>query len=413
MITLIKRITAYLFLVIAASCIDPYVPDIKNYSSLLVVEGLVSNEYSSYKIKLGRTFSEKDSAPEMINDASVFITDRNGKKTDFQNYGGGIFKTDSTSFTGVIGQKYTLHIITDDGKEYRSDECTMLPDAGIDSLYYEKADEISGILGESFTGIKIMLNSADASGIDQYKRWTFEEVWKFILPGTQQYTYNKLTDTTYSFRSVPVLKNTCWKMNQSTDILINADSPLELNNQEIAFIAPIKSDRLEQHYSILVKQYSISQNEHNFWSNLKKIGEAGGDIFASQPFTVTGNIQNVNNKNEKVLGYFEVSAVSQKRIFITAHELDPLLLPHYKPDCFLLAKSPSDWFYPQPSWDQIYHMFVDVGGYIFVKPIIADGSISEGIVSENDLVKLVFSTKECSFCKYTGSSTKPDFWIDP
>jgi hypothetical protein len=58
-------------------------------------------------------------------------------------------------------------------------------------------------------------------------------------------------------------------------------------------------------------------------------------------------------------------------------------------------------------------MFVDVGGYIFVKPIIADGSISEGIVSENDLVKLVFSTKECSFCKYTGSSTKPDFWIDP
>jgi hypothetical protein len=349
----------------------------------------------------------------MINDASVFITDRNGKKTDFQNYGGGIFKTDSTSFTGVIGQKYTLHIITDDGKEYRSDECTMLPDAGIDSLYYEKADEISGILGESFTGIKIMLNSADASGIDQYKRWTFEEVWKFILPGTQQYTYNKLTDTTYSFRSVPVLKNTCWKMNQSTDILINADSPLELNNQEIAFIAPIKSDRLEQHYSILVKQYSISQNEHNFWSNLKKIGEAGGDIFASQPFTVTGNIQNVNNKNEKVLGYFEVSAVSQKRIFITAHELDPLLLPHYKPDCFLLAKSPSDWFYPQPSWDQIYHMFVDVGGYIFVKPIIADGSISEGIVSENDLVKLVFSTKECSFCKYTGSSTKPDFWIDP
>jgi len=41
------RIFAFLFLVAATSCIDPYKPNIKNYDSLLVVEGLITNENSS------------------------------------------------------------------------------------------------------------------------------------------------------------------------------------------------------------------------------------------------------------------------------------------------------------------------------------------------------------------------------
>lgn len=399
-----------------STCIDPYIPDLKNYKSLLIVEGLITNENSSYKIKLSGTTSQQDSDPEMVTDANVSVIDGNGIKTDLQNSADGYYKTDSISFTGVIGQKYTLHILTSNGKEYKSDECMMFPVAGIDSLYYEKGEEISGTLGETFTGIKILLNSADATGMDQYYRWTFEEVWKFILPGTQRYTYTEIKDTTFSFRSVPVVKNICWKKNQSTEIItssIPSGGANYLNKQEIQFIAPVKSDRLTQQYSILVKQYSISGKEHDFWDNLKKVGEAGGDIFASQPYTVISNIHNVNNTNEKVLGYFEVSAVSQKRIFITVHELDPLSLPHYKPDCVLIAKCPDDWpVPPKPTWDGIYHMFVDVGGFIFVRPELTGGAIAEGNVFKSSLVKFIFSTRVCAFCEYSGFATKPDFWID-
>ena len=113
-----------------------------------------------------------------------------------------------------------------------------------------------------------------------------------------------------------------------------------ISGQEIQFIDPVLSDRLTQEYSILVKQYSVSQEEFDFWNNLKKAGEAGGDIFALQPFTVMSNIHNVNNNNERILGYFEVSAVSQKRIFITASELDPLYLPHYQTDCAEIRRDP-------------------------------------------------------------------------
>jgi hypothetical protein len=411
-----KRIFAFIFLVAAASCIDPYIPNLRNYDSLLVVEGLITNENTSFKIKLSRTISEKDYDPEKVTDANVFITDRDGMETDLQNCGDGYYKTDSTSFAGVIGQKYTLHILFNDGKEYKSEECTMFPVPGIDSLYYEKGEEISGTLGESFTGIKILLNSADATGTNQYLRWEYEEVWKFILQGTQRYTYTKINDTTFSFANVPVVKNVCWKKSQSEEIITNSIVPGGTNylrRQEIRFIAPVKSDRLTQEYSILVKQYSVSKEEHDFWDNLKKVGAAGGDIFASQPFMVISNIHNVNNFGERVLGYFKVSAVSQKRIFITARELDPLYLPHYKTDCFLIAKSPDDWpVNPKPTWDGIYHMYVDLGNLIFVRPEVAPDAVLEGQVYKSSLVKFIFSTKACAICELTGFITKPDFWID-
>lgn len=404
-----KSIVAFIFAVVVASCIDPYIPDFKNYKSLLIVEGLITNENISNRIKLSRTFSNSNSFPEKVTDASVYITDGNGIQTNLWNCKNGDYKTDSTLFTGVIGQKYTLHITTNDGKEYTSDECKMLPVAAIDKIYYAKSDEISGIHGELSTGIKIFLNCSEA--MNQYFRWSFEEVWKFIVPGAQRYNYIYINDTTFSFIDLPEVKEVCWKRNLSGNIITNSGA--NFINQEIQFIDPLKSDRLTKEYSILVKQYAISSQEHEFWDNLKKVGESGSDIFASQPYSVKSNIHCVNNTTEMVLGYFSVSAMSQERLFITAHELDPMYLPHYTSDCNLIRKSPDDSSVgPQPTWNEIYHFFVDVGNYNFVMPELSNTAIAGSHVSIHDLQKLVFSTKVCSICEYTGFSKKPDFWID-
>jgi hypothetical protein len=410
-----KRIFAVLFFVAAASCIDPYIPDLKNYKSLLVVEGLITNENNSYKIKLCRTTRQEDAAPEMITDASVFVIDGDGEKTHLQNCGDGYYKTDSTLFTGAVGKKYILQILTSDEKEYRSEVCTMLPVTGIDKLYYENGEEISGNEGESFTGLKILLNSEEIQGMNQYFRWTYEEVWKIIMESPHRYEYVKINDTTFTFRSVPFLKDECWKNNQSVEIITNSIQPGEpnyINKQEINFVAPVKSDRLTMQYSILVKQYSVSKKEYDFWNNLRKVNEAGGDIFDSQPYTVASNIYNVNDTSEMVLGYFEVSAISQKRMYITAHELDPLNIPHYRTNCVEILKSPDDWPLSPPSWDEIYHMYIDPGNYVFVMPVVRDGTILEGTVYMSNLVKFIFAKNVCSLCEYTGTTEKPDFWVD-
>jgi len=69
--TVLKKIFAFLFLVAVSSCIDPYFPNLKNYKSLLVVEGLITNENNSYKIKLGRTATRENSVAEKVTDDNV------------------------------------------------------------------------------------------------------------------------------------------------------------------------------------------------------------------------------------------------------------------------------------------------------------------------------------------------------
>jgi hypothetical protein len=403
--TSIKIIFAFLVLAIIASCIDPYYPSINNYNSLLVVEGLITNENSSYKIKLQRTTKNENSTPEKVTDANVYIIDGDGIKTDLKNCSDGYYKTDSTSFIGVIGKKYTLHILTSDGKEYKSDECTMLPVAGIDTIYYEKGTEISGVEAEMPVGLKIYLNSADATGINQYFRWTFEEDWKFLIPCPKRYNCLMVLDQeTYIIEEVPVVKDICWKKSLSDKIItksiLSAESDF-INRQLIQFINPVKSDRLTQQYSILVKQYSLSEKEYDFWNNLKKVNDAGGDIFSSQPYQINSNIHNVNDAGEVVPGYFEVSAVSQKRMYIAAYNLRKLNLPQYETDCVEIAKNEASWPGSFTSFYDIYYKIMT--DYIFIRPIFN---------ADKTLQYLVFATKSCSLCEYAGLTTRPDFWVD-
>jgi hypothetical protein len=120
----------------------------------------------------------------------------------------------------------------------------------------------------------------------------------------------------------------------------------------------------------------------------------------------------VNDIHERVLGYFEVSAVSQKRIYITASELESMYLPQYSTDCILDVKSPDDYPPVQPSFEDIYNMYINAGGYVFVGPVLTYGTDPEGVVNWSKVVKLVFATNVCAKCELSGFSTKPDFWID-
>jgi hypothetical protein len=403
-----KQIIIFLILVIAASCIDPYHPNLEDYKSLLVVEGLVTNEKSPYIIQLARTINEVGVIPEKVSDADVFLTDEEGIETHFQNCGDGSYKTDSTVFVGVVGKKYTLHILTSNGKEYMSESCAILPAVDIDSIYYEKDEEIASNQEESLVGIKIYLNSGETNENNQYFRWEFEEVWKFKLPSPKKYDYYSDSEI------VPLneIKEFCWKTNKSGTILTNSILPGQansINKEPLLFIPTGKSDRLLLQYSILVKQYSISKKEYDFWNNLKQVNESGGDIFTTQPFPVISNIHNKSDPSEMVLGYFEVSAVKEKRIFITSHELDSLALPHYNYNCTAYVMSPEDFppsssMSPPLTFDDIYNMYMSTGDFTFVEPIYNPDT--------GELLKLVFATNICSDCKLTGVTEKPDFWID-
>jgi Domain of unknown function (DUF4249) len=387
------------------TCIDPYVPNLKGYQPLLVIDGLISDADASYTVRLSKTFQEQDGVQTSVTDATVFITDDAGNTSYLINKGNGSYKTDSLEFRGVVGRTYVLHVDDKGGNVYESDPCQMQPVNDIDSVYFEKDQEIVNNGTETQDGLRIFLDAKEGAE-NKYCRWAFEEVWKYKVPDPKRYNY--INDTTI----IPVgdVKEFCWKIRESDGILIHSNvSGLTnmIRKQPVLFIASDQSDRLTVEYSILVKQYSISKNEYDFWNDLSQINESGADIFAKLPFTISSNIHNINDSKERVLGYFQVSALREKRKFITFSEIVGLNLPFYHYPCEIIQTDPND--YPNPrgpkfTWNQIYAMFSSTSDYYFIEPLYIPGT--------DKLLKLVFAKPECADCELTGTRTKPDFWVD-
>jgi len=387
----------FLFFCIFAigTCTDPYYPHLDKYQSVLVVEGLVTDEKVPYEVRLSRTFQSIDSIPEIINDAIIHISDETGNMTSLKYSGDGIYKTDSALFCGELGKTYTLHIETGDGNKYQSQPCVMLPAADIDSVYFNREEIIDNIRGKISAGIMIYLDIEDNNEYGRYFLWEYEETWKFSLPYPRRYEY-----INGAFIKLDTVREYCWKSNKSGEILILSELPdQEYSGKKvpITFIASDESDRLTDRYSILIKQYSISQKEFDFWHNLKQVNEDGGNIFDTQPFPVLSNIYNTDDPEEKVLGYFEVSSVKERRIFIIPEDLKELDLPGFNYNCLKYVVAPSD-YKPPMSYDEIYEGFMAHEGIVFVELI--------------DNEKVVFVQEECSDCSIVGTLTKPEFWDD-
>jgi len=78
---------------------------------------------------------------------------------------------------------------------------------------------------------------------------------------------------------------------------------------------------LRVRYSLLVKQYALTSEAYNYYTQLKQNTEQLGTIFDPQPSELTGNIHSLSDKNEPVIGYVTAGIVGEKRIFIDSSEL--------------------------------------------------------------------------------------------
>jgi hypothetical protein len=58
-----------------------------------------------------------------------------------------------------------------------------------------------------------------------------------------------------------------------------------------------------------VTQYRISSKAHEYWNKINLVGNPQGTIFDVPPATIRGNIYNVDNPKERILGYFELASV--------------------------------------------------------------------------------------------------------
>ncbi|MER2996018.1 DUF4249 domain-containing protein [Pontibacter populi] len=329
------------------SCIDPLELEIDDRTWKLVVDGMITNEPGPYTVRLSRSkrySSYTDSWNAVETGARVIVSDDKGNEETLTETKPGTYLTSVAGIQGQIGNTYSLSIRTKDGKQYTSSPETLLPVPEMDDLYFEVRPV--QVLNESDVErteyvVDVFVDIQDPAEARNYYLWQWQSTFRV---STQPWDYSEKVGNV----RVPMPKDCCeicWVTNTTNTVNIQDDRLLNGANikRHLVTSIPVTAQHFGTKYYLEVKQFSLSEAGYDFWRILKSQIENGGSIQDTPPATIIGNITNLNNPDERALGFFGASAVSKSAIFIRREELGVRIAEYVFPDdCRVLSKSTTE-----------------------------------------------------------------------
>ncbi len=386
-----KKICYYTLSVLlpAAGCKETYVsPYILPETGYLVVEGSINNGHDTTTLLLSRTTSLNNNSLQYESGATVTIEGKDNSTYTLPEKTSGHYSISQLNLNTSV--EYRLHINTNAGGEYLSDFVSIRNNPPIDSISWKPEKD----------GVQLYMNTHDPQNNTRYYQWEYTETWQFhsafgsslklvVIPGGaggNSYIVGYRDQVDYD--SAHQIFN-CWKTNLSSNLVLGSTEKL---SNDVVFLPltfiPPGSQRLTILYSIDVKQHTWSKAGYDFLQRMKKNTEATGSVFDAQPSELNGNLHCISNPNEPVIGYFNISSLQEKRIFISRSDVADW---NYNSGCIQVEVDNKN--------DAIA---ANAQGLMPTTPAKLDpfGAIISFYVSE----------PICVDCTLTGSRKKPSFW---
>lgn len=384
-----KKIICFIgILLFINGCKEKYdSPVVSPNTGYLVVEGTINAGNLTTEIILKRTV--KLDNPTIVYESGAIVSVLGDDNSIYPLNEKGTGHYQGTNLTLNKLKKYKLHIQTKDTKVYESDFVDLRSTPAIDSISKQYNSE----------GLGLFVNTHDPAGLTKYYQWDYTETWEYNSPYKQLLVYQQFNTPAgikyYLGYFDPVLISfnsaiyTCWPTENSASIITGSTVTLTDNKiyLPLTFISK-GSVKLGVNYSILARQYSLSEGRYNYLQKMKKNTEGTGSVFDAQPSELMGNIHCTTNPSEPVIGYIDICNIQEKRIFIKNAELPDW---NYVAPC-VKTEIPND----VDSITFAHDRFYPFG--------IAKMSPFGGILS------YYFSTPSCVDCTFYGTNKKPSFW---
>jgi len=286
-----------------SSCIKEFLPHVDRYEELLVVEGAITDKSGPYTVKLSKSGDVREfSKYQPYSNCLVEILDDLGNTEILTEVAEGVYKTDSLGMQGVVGRKYKVKISAPDGRLYESYEEVLKSGAGIDSVYGEVEYKNNPTLPYRREGLQFYTDVENVLETPSYYLWFLESTYKFRVDLPVTGSPFKECYRTQIIKEIYTLNTAEQSQHQGMRTLLNYEDNY--------------SKALTMRYSLKVNQYTLNERAYTFWNTLKKMNADQGSLYTQQPFQVRGNVINMNDPGERVLGYFMVAGMDEKRMFV-------------------------------------------------------------------------------------------------
>jgi hypothetical protein len=234
----------------------------------------------------------------------------------------------------------------------------------------------------------------DPKNNTRYYRWDYDEAWVVYSYFDSHLETVTIPKDSVVERPTQDEIDSCWISGHSSTLVLNSSAKLSqdiITDNPVAFVSSA-SEKLVSAYSILLRQYALTEDAFNYWQNLKTNTEQLGSIFDAQPSQIQGNIHCTSNPSEPVLGYIGGGVVTKKRIFVYKNALPGWRQVNpYDAGCILdtlaLPDLPRLFETTAIPVDGIYNAHVVLIGYS------------------------IAVSRTCVDCTVRGTNRKPIYWI--
>ncbi|GAA4276152.1 hypothetical protein GCM10022259_08760 [Aquimarina mytili] len=374
-----------------SNCVEEFDFKTEDFESILVIKASLTNEQKYHQMKLSRTYKFEDDGPLVVQGATVSILENKDIVHTFEEIFPGTYQS-TQMFRAEPNKSYQLSIETRDGGVYMSEE-EVLPSENsiIDEVYPKRMFNDNGT-----EGVGILIDSYDITGNSNYYRYEFEETYRITA---DFWTRVDLT-TSLEFVDRPDGQEKCYNGGTSNKIIITDTSGLLEDKVTGLLLHFIDAEDISvaDRYSILVRQFVQSREANGFYNVINNFSESESLFSQLQPGFVSGNIISTINENERILGFFEVASVTEKRMFFNREDIIRDL-PRFSPVC--------DRVIPRQESNETEDEFLRR-----LRALIASGSVKflEEIRDPDSGSTYVFVPRGCGDCTVYGRSIIPDFW---
>lgn len=384
----IKWIVA-LVVLLTFGCKEEFSLEFNTNEKILVVEGGITNKPGPYSVRLSTTLPMNQPVRVPFEKCVVTIFDNLGYSEILTETEPGVYLTSIHGIQGIIGNEYSLSVVTPDNKVYQTAFEEMKPVLEIDSVYAELTSQEDLDYPYGLPGFQFYVDSKPAVDKETYVMWNIVETYKYEADYKLHALYY-YGDYFYTNRSMDTIAQitglnydtiyTCWKTDPVRNIFtgqIANLSDLKIKWQPLHFVGT-QTKKLSVKYSLFVEQCSISKDAYNFWESIREQISDESFLYTKQPYNITGNLQNIDDTEELTFGYFTVASVSEKRVFY---------------------ERPNTTFYFEK-------------GYA-ADPIDLNKKAQPVYLILRDVLGMAFVHKDCVDCRTEGGVIKkPDFWVD-
>ena len=320
-----------LLLLMLTSCIKSYEPVIESTDAVkYIVSGQVNRGDTVQHVNVSRTTPVKEPWYFPISYCTVKILDDKGNSYPAIDLHDGNYEITIPASELKTGALFKVDVTLPDGVNIVSDFDQINDCPDVDSVYYVLQDVPGRNPKIPAKGIQFYLDLDGGNMTSRKFRIDAIETWEYHSAYPIEWYYDgKVRHVVPADFSRMV----CWKTALVKNVFTITTDNLSINKYTrypLHVVDNYSSPRLVYGYSLLIKQYALSDAAFTYWEKIQTNSHQQGGLYEKQPLAVKGNMHNLTNPDQEVLGFFGATTVKTKRIFVKNVENMPL---NYYKDC--------------------------------------------------------------------------------